>query len=475
MADVAVPRPSESFVERWFKLTTRGTDVGTEVRAGLTTFVVMSYIIVVNPVILSTGATIAGQDISFPALVTSTCLVAAVMCLAMGLWANVPFALAPALGINAVVAFQLMVGLKYTFAEAMGVIVLEGLLITILVLTGLRQRVLHALPVPLKLAIGAGIGLFIFSIGAYEAGLYSVPLSATQGGTVAPPTAGVLGSFTSPTVLYAVAGLILTAYLMNRGVKGAILIGILSITLVGVIVHLLTGVQLSVLPGKLELAGPLVSTPDFRYVGIGLTGLGFLTKGGSGLVLAGLLATVSIMLSDFFDTAGTFTALGTEAGLVDDQGNLRDNEDHAYVVDSLGALMGGVVGSSSATTYIESAAGIAEGGRTGLSSVVTAIPFIVAMVFSTLFAIVPQEATAGALMVVGVLMLAAVGNDIPWRDFSVALPALFTLMVMPLTWSITNGIAAGVVLYVLLNARKSNAVLWVLAAAFALYLVFGTR
>src|SRR6185503_17714876 len=144
-------------------------------------------------------------------------------------------------------------------------------------------------------------------------------------------------------------------------------------------------------------------------------------------------------------------------------------EDRAYLVDSMGALMGGVVGSSSATTYIESAAGIAEGGRTGLSSVVTAIPFLVAMVFASLFAIVPQEATAGALMVVGVLMLAAVGNEIPWRDFSVALPALFTVMLMPLTWSITNGIAAGVVLYVVLNARRANAVLWVLAAAFAVY------
>ena len=475
MAEVALERESESLVERWFQLTARRTDVGTEVRAGLTTFMVMSYIIVVNPVILSTGASIAGLDVSFPALVTSTCLVAAVMTLAMGLWANVPFALAPGLGINAVVAFQLMVGLKYTFAEAMGVIVLEGLIITILVLTGLRQMVLHSLPVALKLAIGAGIGLFIFAIGAYEAGLYTVPLGATQGGTVAPPTAGALGSFMSPTTIYAVAGLVLTAYLMHRRVKGAILIGILAITVVGIIVHLLTRAPLSVVPGKLELSGPLISAPDFRYVGIGLGGLSFLTKGGAGLILAGILATVSIMLSDFFDTAGTFTGLGSEAELVDEQGNLRENEGRAFVVDSLAAFMGGVVGSSSATTYIESAAGIAEGGRTGLTSVVTALPFVVAMVFASLFAIVPQEATAGALMVVGVLMLAAVGSEIPWRDFSLALPALFTVMLMPLTWSITNGIASGVVLYVLLNGRKANAVLWVLAAAFALYLIFGTK
>jgi AGZA family xanthine/uracil permease-like MFS transporter len=193
------------------------------------------------------------------------------------------------------------------------------------------------------------------------------------------------------------------------------------------------------------------------------------------LILAGILAVLSIMLSDFFDTAGTFTALGSEASLVDDEGNLRENEDRAYVVDSLGALMGGVVGSSSATTYIESAAGIAEGGRTGLTSVVTAIPFVIAMVFANVFAIVPQEATAGALMVVGVLMLAAVGSEIPWRDFSLALPALFTLMLMPLTWSITNGIAGGVVLYTLLNWRRAGVVLWVLSVAFVLYVVLGTK
>jgi AGZA family xanthine/uracil permease-like MFS transporter len=475
MAGVALDRGRGSVFERWFHLTERKTDVGTEVRAGLTTFMVMSYIIVVNPVILTTGATIAGQDVSFPAVVTSTCLVAALMCLAMGWWANVPFALAPGLGINAVVAFQLMVGLNYTFAEAMGVIVLEGLLITVLVLTGLRQWVLHALPVALKLAIGAGIGLFIFSIGAYEAGFYAVPLGATQGGTVPPPTAGMLGNFTAPSVIYAAAGLLLTAYLMNRGVKGAILIGILGITLLGLIVHLVARMPLSTVPGKLELTGPLISAPDFRYVGSGIAGLSFLTRGPATLILAGILATLSIMLSDFFDTAGTFTALGTEAGLVDEQGNLRENEKRAYTVDSLGAMVGGIVGASSATTYIESAAGVSEGGRTGLSSVVTAIPFVVAMFFASLFAIVPQEATAGALMVVGVLMLAAVGAEIPWRQFSLALPALFTLMIMPLTWSITNGIAAGVILYTVLNWRRAGVVLWVLSLAFVLYIALGTK
>jgi AGZA family xanthine/uracil permease-like MFS transporter len=436
---------------------------------------VMSYIIVVNAVIITSGAQIGGQDVTFPSVVTSTCLVAGLMCAAMGLWANLPFAMAPGMGLNAVVAFQLMAGAKYTFAEAMGVILLEGIIITLLVITGLRQAVLRSLPVALKLAIGAGIGLFLFAIGAYEAGLFVVPIGATQGGTVQPPTAGALGNFLAPSTLFAIFGLVVTAVLMHLRVQGALLIGILVTTVVGIVVHLATGLQLSIIPGKLELPAQIVSAPDFSNVGSGLFGLSFLTRGGTNALLAGLLATLSIMLSDFFDTAGTFTALGTEAGLVDDNGNLRESEDRAYLVDSLGAVAGGLFGSSSATTYIESGAGIAEGGRTGLSTVVVAIPFLLAMWLGNLFAIVPPEATAGALMIVGLLMIAATAAEIPWKDLSVGLPALFALMLMPLTWSITNGIGAGVILYTLLHVRTAGLPLWIVSAAFVLYFVIGTH
>ncbi len=473
MAGIAVARGA--FMERQFELSRRGTDVATEVRAGLTTFMVMSYIIVVNAVVLTTGASIAGLNVSFPAVVTSTCLVAGLLSLAMGLGANVPFAMAPGMGINAVVAFQLMVGMRYSFAEAMGVILLEGIIITVLVLTGLRQTVLHALPVSLKYAIGAGIGLFLFAIGAYEAGLYVVPLGATQGGTMPPPTAGAVGDFRAPPAIYAIVGLVITALLLRIGLKGALLLGIIITTAIGLVVHLSTGTPLSIIPGKLEPPASWVSVPDFQYLGSGVAGLSFLTKGGGALLLAGLLATVSLMLSDFFDTAGTFTALGTEAGLTDKEGNLRENEDRAYLVDSLGAVAGGVAGSSSATTYIESGAGIAEGGRSGLTAVVTAIPFFLAMWLGNVIAIVPPEATAGALMVVGLLMLAAVGSDIPWKEFSLGLPALFTVMIMPLTWSITNGIGAGVILYTILNWRKAGPLLWIVSAMFVLYFVFGTK
>lgn len=471
----ATARGRGSFLERQFNLSARGSDVGTEVRAGLTTFMVMSYIIVVNAVVITSGATIAGQSVSFPALVTSTCLVAGLLSAAMGLAANVPFALAPGMGLNAAVAFQLMVGMRYSFAEAMGVIVLEGIIITILVLTGLRQAVLRALPVPLKLAIGAGIGLFLFAIGAYQAGLFMVPISATQGGTIQPPTAGALGNFASPPTLYAVFGLILTAALMHLRVKGALLVGILLTTAVGIVVHLALGVPLSTVPNKLEPPAQIVSVPDLQNLGVGIGGLSFLGRGGTNALLAGLLATLSIMLSDFFDTAGTFTALGTEAGLVDANGNLREHEDRAYLVDSLGALVGGLAGSSSATTYIESGAGIAEGGRTGLTSVVVAVPFLLAMWFGSLFAIVPPEATAGALMIVGLLMIAATAAEIPWKNLAVGLPALFALMLMPLTWSISNGIGAGVILYTLLHARTAGPVLWIVSLAFAVYFVAGTH
>jgi AGZA family xanthine/uracil permease-like MFS transporter len=465
----------DSIFERLFQLSARGSNVETEVRAGLTTFMVMSYIIVLNAVIITGGAQIAGLNVSFPAVVTSTCLVAGLMSAAMGLYANLPFALAPGMGLNAVVAFQLMVGMRYSFAEAMGVIFLEGIIITVLVITGLRQAVLRALPVPLKLAIGAGIGLFLFAIGAYQAGMYVVPLGATQGGTVQPPTAGALGNFTSLPTLYAVFGLIVTGVLMHLRVKGALLLGILLTTVVGLVVHLALRVPLSIIPGKLELPPQIISIPDFQYVGSGVVGLSFLTRGGFDALLAGLLATLSIMLSDFFDTAGTFTALGTEAGLVDDDGNLHENEDRAYLVDSLGAMVGGAAGSSSATTYIESGAGIAEGGRTGLTAVVVAIPFFLAMWLGNVFAIVPPEATAGALMIVGLLMIAVTAAEIPWKDLSVGLPALFTLMLMPLTWSITNGIGAGVILYTVLHARTAPIPLWIVSIAFVVYFVIGTH
>ena len=232
--------PAPDWAERWFRLAERGTDLPTEIRAGLTTFMVMSYIIVVNPVVLTSGARLAGLDVSFTAVLTSTCLVAGLCSLAMGLGANVPFALAPGMGVNAVVAFQLLAGSRYSYADAMGVIVVQGVLLTLFVVSGLRRALLRAIPVALKMAIGAGIGLFLFTIGAYQAGFFVVPLASTAGGTVAPPTAGALGNFGSPPTLLAVVGLVITGVLLARGVRGAILIGILATTVVGVLAQTAT-------------------------------------------------------------------------------------------------------------------------------------------------------------------------------------------------------------------------------------------
>ena len=401
-------------MERFFHLTARGTDVPTEVRAGLTTFMVMSYIIVVNAVVITGGAQIAGQDVSFPAVVTSTCLVAGLMCAGDGPLGQPAVRDGARHGPERRGGVQLMVGAKYTFAEAMGVILLEGIIITLLVITGLRQAVLRALPVPLKLAIGAGIGLFLFAIGAYEAGFYVVPIGATQGGTVQPPTAGALGNFMAPPTTVAVFGLVAdgradepagTGRPADRhpGDDGR---RDRSCTWRSGVPALDHPGQAGAAAADHQRAGPLehrqrpvrALVPD---------------QGRRDALLAGLLATLSIMLSDFFDTAGTFTALGTEAGLVDDNGNLREHEDRAYLVDSVGALVGGLFGSSSATTYIESGAGVAEGGRTGLTAVVVAIPFLLAMWLGNVFAIVPPEATAGALMIVGLLMIAATGRRDP--------------------------------------------------------------
>ncbi|HEY3082029.1 MAG TPA: NCS2 family permease [Chloroflexota bacterium] len=467
-----VPAPTDGFLERTFALTARGTTVGTEVRAGLTTFMVMSYIIVVNAVILTTGTQIAGQNLPFTAVVTATCLTAGLLTLLMGLWANFPLALAPGMGLNSVVAFQLVAGQGLPWQAAMGVIFLEGVIITLLVLTGFREAVMTALPHSLKMAIGGGIGLFLLAIGAYEGGLFRVPVEVGQTIQMPPPTAGALGNLVSPPTVLAIVGLLVTAWLLARGVKGGLLIGILLTTVVGMIWHYGTGAAVSTVPGKAVLPAQWISLPDFGTLGAGLNLEVFVRLG----VLAALLTILAIMLSDFFDTLGTVVAVGKEANLLDEQGR-PPHLDRILLVDSLGAALGGAAGSSSNTCFIESAAGVAEGGRTGLAAVVTAIPFFLAMFLANVFAIVPPEATAAALIIVGFFMMAAVGREIPWTSIEEGLPALLTLTIMPLTWSITNGIGVGIVLYVFLKAvngklRAVHPLMWVAAAAFVIYFAF---
>lgn len=431
-------------LERVFDLRARGTTVGTEVLAGVTTFMVMAYIIFVNPAILNFSGIKDLQNLGpgFAPTLAATCLVAGVMTVLMGLLSNYPFAVASGMGLNAVVAFQLIVGMKLPWSAAMGVIFLEGVAITILVLTGFREAVMDAIPISLKRAIGVGIGLFILFIGLYSGGLVK------QGPPGVPVT---LGDLNSLSVLVTLIGLFLTVSLMALRVKGALLIGILLTTVVAIVVNAASGYTAFTIPGVAVVPSKILAWPDFSTFGRGLDISVFWRAG----VMAAVLTIFSIMLADFFDTMGTVIGIAGEAGWLDEKGKLP-RLNRILLVDSLAAAFGGLASASSATTYIESAAGVSEGGRTGLTSVVTGLLFFLALFFSPVAGVVPPQATAAALIVVGFLMCTIV-KDIPFGDFEEGFPALMTLVVMPFTYSITNGIGAGFVIYAFIKLIRGKA------------------
>ena len=445
-----------SLLERRFALRARGTTVRTEVVAGVTTFLTMAYILFVNPVILG----LDGGGLSFPQVLTVTALVAGVTTIAMGVVANYPFAIASGLGLNAVVAFQLVGALGLTFPEAMGVVVTEGVIITVLVLTGFREAVLDAIPLGLKHAIGAGIGLFITIIGFANSGL-SVP------GPGSPLL--LRGDVDSARIAVFVAGLLVTAVLVARRVRGALLISIAVTTVLAIVVNVANGGELwsAVGPGVAQLPQSIVAAPDFSLLGD--FSFGFVAKLG---LLAALLAVFTLMLADFFDTMGTAIALGAEAGFLTDDQKLP-GVNRVLLVDSLAAVAGGAASASSATTYIESASGIAEGGRTGLASVVTGVLFLFALFFSPLAGVIPPEATAPVLVMVGFFML-RVTRELDWDDYGVAIPAFLTMVTMPFTYSITDGIGIGFISYTVIklaSGRRSE-VHWMMALSSLLFLVY---
>ena len=449
-------------VERYFRFGERSTHLGTEIRAGLTTFMVMAYIIFVNPIVLGyVGvAGLDGKGLPFAATLTATCLTAGLLSILMGVATNYPLALAPGMGLNAVVAFELVAGRGLTWPQAMTVVFLEGLVITLLVLTRFREAVMDAVPVSLKQAIGVGIGLFIAFIGFFTSGFVVKPASG--------PLPVGLGSFTGlPSVVF-LLGFVLTAWLMARRVRGALLLGIVLTTLIAIVLNgAVAGWRGFPTPGAARIPAAVVQWPDFST--FGRLDFGLVVKLG---VLTAVLATFSIMLSDFFDTMGTIIGVGGKAGFLDRQGRLP-GANRVLLVDSLGALFGGVANASSNTTYIESAAGVAEGGRTGLVAVVVGVLFLVAMWFSPLAAVIPAQATAPALIIVGFYMM-AIARDLAWDDYEEAIPAFVTMLVMPFTWSITNGIGAGFVTWTaikLLNG-KAGRVHWMVYAASAAFAVY---
>ena len=430
-------------LERYFGLREHGTTVGTEVLAGLTTFMVMAYIIFVNPAILSFAGVpdLRALGVPFGPTLAATCLVAALATAAMGLVTNYPLAVASGMGLNAVVAFQLVAAQGLPWPAAMGVIFWEGVVITLLVLIGVREAVLNAIPLALKRAISVGIGLFILFIGLVNAGV-------VRPGQGIPVT---LGALTSPKVAVAVAGLLLTLLLLARGVRAALLLGILGTTLLAIVVNAGRGGAVWTTPGVAVVPASVVAWPDFSTLGAGINLEVFVRLG----LLGAALAIFSIMLSDFFDTVGTVIGIAGEARWLDKQGRLP-RMNRVLAVDSLAAALGGAASASSATTYIESAAGVAAGGRTGLTSVVVALCFALALFIAPLAGVVPPEATAPALIVVGYLMCALV-REIPFADLEEGFPALLTMTLMPFSYSITNGIGAGFVSYVVIKLVRGRA------------------
>jgi AGZA family xanthine/uracil permease-like MFS transporter len=461
-------------LDRWFRISERGSSVRTELRGGLATFFTMAYIVVLNPIILSGAKDVGGHQLSFAQVATGTALVAAVMTLLMGIVGRYPFAIAAGLGLNGVVAFQLASVMSWP--AAMGIVVIEGIVITILVLTGFRTAVFDAIPLALKQAISVGIGLFIALIGFVDAGFVRRVPDASK--SPVPVELGIGGRLLGwPTVVF-VFGLLLTSVLVARKVRGAILIGIASTTVFAVIVNAIFKVAPQFGPTAVnprgwglnvpKLPAKIFAAPDFGLLGHFSLGGSFAKVG----VVSAVLFIFTLMLADFFDTMGTVVGVGAEGGLLDDNGQLPGVRD-VLLVDSLAAIAGGAASVSSNTTYIESAAGVADGARTGLASVVTGGLFVLALFITPLVAVVPYEAASPALVVVGFLMMTQV-RHIPWDEYDLAIPAFLTIVVMPFTFSITNGIGAGFVAYAVIKlsrgrARDLHPLLWVIAAAFVVY------
>jgi adenine/guanine/hypoxanthine permease len=452
----AADRPSgrDGGIAAYFKFAERGTTLGTEVRAGLTTFMVMAYIIFLNGNIIAKPL---GLDPV--AVAAGTALIGGIMTIAMGIFANYPFALAAGLGINAIVAFSLTAqGLDAK--GAMGVIVLEGIAVTVLVLVGLREAIMNAVPLALKRAIGVGIGLFILFIGFANGGM--IVSGCAPDSTQLGFCDGTLVSLSFPTQagqFVFLLGLAITFILYARRIKAALIISIFVTTVIAIA----AGVQ------KVDTSS-LVATPNFSTLGLGLQDpfQAFAKLG----VLTAVLTIFAIMLSDFFDTMGTVTGIAAEAGLAREDGSVP-GIGRILMVDSVAAIAGGFGGVSSNTTYIESAAGVAEGGRTGFASVVTGVLFLLAVFLSPIAGFIPSQATAPALVLVGYLMFTLV-KDIPVTDIEDGLPALLTIILMPLTYDITVGIGAGFISWTLLKVVRGkmsevHILVWLVSIAFIVY------
>jgi len=449
---------ASSVLERRFALEERGTTIGREFRGGITTFVAMAYILLLNPIILGGSTDITGAQLSIPQLTAMTALSAAIATVLMGLVGNVPMAVASGLGINAVVAYQ--AAPQMTWPQAMGLVVLEGVIIILLAVTGVRQLIMDSIPLALKYAITAGIGAFIALIGLVDAGFVS-----SGDGTVL--TLGQGGQLRGWPIVVFCATLLLMFVLHARRVPGAILISIVVGACLAVLINAVANIPDAqwglVVP---HLPDQLLSAPDLGLFGqVDLFG-GF---GQAGVVTA-LVVLFTLVLSGFFDAMGTIVGLSEEAGTAREDGSVP-GLGRILTVDGFCAALGGVTSSSANTVFVESAAGIGEGARTGLANLVTGGLFALTLFFTPLASVVPAQAAAPALVVVGALMMAQVAK-IDWSDPEFTIPAFVTIVAMPFTYSITTGIGAGVVAYTVVRTalgRRAGWLLWVITAVFAVY------
>jgi adenine/guanine/hypoxanthine permease len=465
-----------SAIDRYFKITQRNSTISREIRGGLVTFFTMAYIVVLNPIIIggvpgnAKNADVLGDVLPMAQVAAVTALVAGIMSIVFGLVANYPFAIAAGLGINSLLAVS--IAPQVTWPEAMGLVVVDGIIIVLLAVTGFRSAVFRAIPGELKAAIAAGIGAFIAFIGFVDAGFVKrVPDAA---GTTVPVSLGINNSIATWPALLFVFGVLFIGILVVRKVRGGLLIGIVVTTILAMIVEQFADLDSSVANPKgwslniPEMPSSIGDVPNLSLVG-DVDVFGAFTRIG---VLSASVLVFALVLSNFFDAMGTMTGLGKEAELSDKDGNLP-NIGKALVVEGTGAIAGGVGSASSNTVFVESASGIAEGARTGLANIVTGVLFLIAMFFTPLYSVVPLEAAAPALVIVGAMMISQV-RDIDLTRFDYALPCFLTIVVMPFTYSIANGIGAGFISWVVLatargKARSVHPLLWIVAAVFVLY------
>lgn len=461
-------------IDNYFYISKRESSIKTELLAGLTTFMTMAYIILVNPLILST----AGMN--YQAVFVATCLAAAISTFLMGFIAKKPFALAASLGLNSVIAFGVILSLNQPWQIAMGLIFIEGFLVFLLVLTNLREMVMHAIPSSLKMSIGVGIGVFITFIGFK---LSNIMVSS-------PTNLVAFGNVANPVFILSIIGICITIILMSLKIKGSIFYGIFLtsiIALVGCVIadaaHITFNVyanpnlplSFTPLPASASnfpsgWGGNFIALPSVQSLST-IGGLDIL----GALSLSFIPVIFALMMVDFFDSLGTVLAIGTQAGLVDKKGRLL-NLKKVLAIDALGAMIGGFMGCSSNTAYIESSAGVSEGGRTGLTSIVVACLFLVGMLFVPLAYFIPQAATAPALIIVGFFMISMI-SKIPWENFEEALPAFLTITAMTFTFSIAKGIGFGFISYCLIKLaagkkKEVHPLMWIVSFIFILYFIF---